>query len=78
VTASLCRSCGAPILWVLTTHGKRMPLDAEPDPAGNVSLDQHRVATVHTGGSLAFLAVVNERWMPHHATCPQADQWRKR
>ena len=27
---SRCRSCGEPILWTITTNGKRMPVDAEP------------------------------------------------
>jgi hypothetical protein len=33
-----CRACQAPLLWVLTEHGKKMPLDYEPyvgdDPRG--------------------------------------------
>jgi len=24
---SRCRSCGAPIVWIVTTAGRRMPLD---------------------------------------------------
>lgn len=27
---SRCRSCAEPILWTITTNGKRMPVDAEP------------------------------------------------
>lgn len=27
--ASKCRSCGAPIEWVLTESGKRMPVDPD-------------------------------------------------
>lgn len=27
---SRCRSCEAPIIWTITTNGKRMPVDAEP------------------------------------------------
>jgi DNA modification methylase len=31
-----CRSCGAEIRWARTFTGKLMPLDAAPNPAGNV------------------------------------------
>ncbi len=27
---SRCRSCGEPIVWTVTSNGKRMPIDAEP------------------------------------------------
>lgn len=27
---SQCRSCEAPIIWTITTNGKRMPVDADP------------------------------------------------
>lgn len=33
-----CRTCNAPIVWALTEAGRRMPVDAAPDPAGNVAL----------------------------------------
>jgi hypothetical protein len=31
-----CRSCGAPIRWVVTEKGKRIPLDRDPQPDGNI------------------------------------------
>ncbi len=34
-----CRSYSAPITWVVTTHGKAMPLNREPDPDGRIVLD---------------------------------------
>lgn len=37
-----CSSCGAPVRWARTSSGKAIPLDAEPDPAGNLLVvDQH-------------------------------------
>ena len=33
-----CRSCGAQIFWAVTANGKRMPLDAQPHPEGNLVL----------------------------------------
>ena len=67
-----CRACGAPIFMALTRNGKAMPIDAAPDPAGNVELtfnDRARpFATVHAGppGMLDEW----EPWMPHFASCP--------
>ncbi len=31
-----CSSCGAPIIWIKTPKNKSMPLDATPNPDGNV------------------------------------------
>lgn len=32
-----CSICGAPMIWTMTAKGgKMMPVDAEPDPEGNV------------------------------------------
>lgn len=67
-----CRSCGAEIVWVVTSTGARMPLDAEPNPDGNVELVNGR-AIVH-GQPPAF--VHGPIHMPHHATCPDAEEWR--
>lgn len=76
---SLCRSCDAEILWATTAAGKAMPLDAVPNPNGNVEAvcDAHgrwSVVAVYKGPDL-FGAV---RYMPHHATCPNADEHRTR
>lgn len=69
---SNCRTCGAAMLWALTKNGKRIPLDAEPNPAGNVELSRVGegvpFATVHKGPPGMFDDW--EAWMPHHATCP--------
>lgn len=32
-----CRSCGAGLRFVRTTHGKAMPCNPVPDPTGNVA-----------------------------------------
>lgn len=56
-----CGSCKAPIVWVATVTGKRMPVDAldkQGAPVTAVTFD----AKVHTS---------------HFATCPQAAQHRK-
>lgn len=60
--------------WVRTVKGQPMPLDAEPNPAGNVTLDAHGRAVVHAAGAAPADRPV---FMPHHATCPDAGRWRR-
>lgn len=64
--SNTCRSCSARVRWVRTKAGKPMPLDPEPNEAGNVTLDEAGVATVHSPQSDAE----GVRYMPHFATCP--------
>lgn len=75
---SVCRSCGAPILWATTAAGKSMPLDPEPAENGNVEAvaDAHgrwSVVAVHAqppvfGGPL---------YLAHFVTCPNAAEHRR-
>ena len=84
---SRCRSCDAEIIWTSTPTGKSMPLDANPNPDGNVELSCDRsgehprrkpVATVLAGMFLEEArSAGRELYMPHHATCPQGQAWRK-
>lgn len=71
---STCRACPAEIRWARTTNGKTIPLDAEPDPAGNVRLVDD---VAHVIGPDPTLDPDDDgvRYMPHHATCPG---WGKR
>jgi hypothetical protein len=75
-----CRSCDAPIVWATSSGGKRMPVDALPVPDGNVELTLQPgswvgpVAAVLTAPSL-FAKPLRKA---HFATCPAAEQWRKR
>jgi len=73
-----CGSCPAPIIWARTPAGKRMPVDAEPTPDGNVTL----VPPLESYDSP--LAVVSSerdpsstRYTSHFATCPNADSHRR-
>lgn len=85
---NVCSKCDAPIVWAATVNGKCQPLDAEPNPEGNLRLTDEYVATsmgalqrvlvIPKGDQLGLLDDDNEpRWMPHHATCPNADDFRK-
>ena len=73
-----CRSCGRPIIWTITTKGKRMPVDANPDPNGNIALDELADGTVRASVTGPSPALITEpRYMSHFATCPEAARWRR-
>lgn len=36
-----CRSCGAEVIWAITTNGKRMSVDALPREDGNIMLTEY-------------------------------------
>lgn len=59
-----CRACGASIVWATTEKGKAQPLD--PRPEKRIVVDAHDIARV-----------VNT-FMPHHATCPRAAEFRRK
>ena len=73
-----CKSCAAPIIWALTGTGKRMPIDARPDPYGRIEITSIRydVPTITTHPQTPLH--VPTLYTSHFATCPNADQHRKR
>lgn len=79
---SKCKSCGAEIVWTETTRGRRMPVDAEPSERGNVlvaGLKPEPMPKAYVYGSLEALQLRDqgvELHAAHHATCPNADDWR--
>lgn len=77
-----CRTCKAEIRWAVTEQGRPIPLDLEPVPDGNI-----RLAAAHALGGMARAIVVPEQrrgelagelYRPHFASCPHADQHRRR
>lgn len=67
-----CPQCQADIRWAITEHGRRQPIDAQPDEAGNLA------AHTNGTGTLKVRVLTKERdrlegteWraMPHVATC---------
>jgi hypothetical protein len=65
--ASKCRGCGAEIIWAVTSTMKRIPLDAK---------SEKRFTLVDEGThQQAFL---RDTYVSHFATCPQANEFRKR
>lgn len=68
-----CDYCGKAIRWVATRKGKKMPLDPNPAPDGNVVLelegiDRTPCARVLTKGEVA----AGPTYLSHFATCAKA------
>lgn len=83
MTAAACRTCGEPLEWAVTAGGKRMPVDYDPHPEGNVLLrrrsDGSLTADVLAGERLDHARSLNATlWRSHFATCAQAELWRTR
>jgi hypothetical protein len=72
-----CRSCGAPVIWTVTERGKRMPVDAEPNPQGNIRLEQSTGDAPLTAVYMRERTASVELYTSHFATCPQSRQWRQ-
>lgn len=78
------KTCDAPIAWVASRRGKFQPIDLEPNPEGNLVLTSATrkskagtvvpVADTIPHGQTELLTV--DRYMPHHATCPDVDTFR--
>lgn len=81
-----CESCGADILWTYTETGKRMPVDAHPVAGGNLIVttgqgeraDLLRASVVGSTIDLTNPYDTGVRHLSHFATCPNANQHRKR
>lgn len=83
-----CSKCDAPIKWFSTVNGKPQPVDREPNPDGNLIVTGN-YRHVERMGALEEIRVVTkaeresmfppegDRWMPHHATCPNVADFRK-
>ena len=74
-------TCRQPILLAPTINGKTMPIDPDPRPDGNVALDRdlfgEPVVIVLTGDHLDTARTTGRQlWMPHHATCPDVEEFR--
>lgn len=84
-----CDTCGAPIFWSATISGKKMPIDAEPTPEGLLvilppkddlpkSLGTAVDFRVGTDAVNKMLAEGCPRWTSHFATCPDAQEHRRK
>lgn len=67
-----CDGCHARIRWAITAHGRRQPINADPDEAGNLAAYVDGTRTLR----VRVLTLERDRlegmeWqaMPHAATC---------
>lgn len=74
--AEECRSCKAPILWTVTVKEKRMPVNAEPSPVGNLVVIM-RDGLPPLARAPDLFDVGLPRYTSHFANCPQSKGWRK-
>lgn len=83
--ASTCRSCQAPILWVRTERGAKMPLDPEPAERATNPTARGLFVLRDTKSAEGPLAIAitprtfedEQAYTSHFATCPHAAQWRQ-
>lgn len=77
---AVCRSCGAEIIWAETVKGKRQPIDPLPVGKGDIILrdrpGEDPLALVVLADPLPGMS--EPKHLPHHATCPDAEEWRRR
>jgi hypothetical protein len=74
-TSKNCSSCDAPILFAPTEYGKPMPLDAAPVLLeGTYEIGVDGVARFVSAGAREGKTL----YLPHFATCPNADAHRRR
>lgn len=79
---STCKSCGAEIRWVKTMAGKNMPMDTEPTKGfvivhagdGGWKLEGDGGGYSHSEATARQVEV----YTSHFATCPNADEHRKK
>ena len=64
-----CKTCGAEIVWVVTPAGAKAPCDAKPKKVWCLT------GRLICGANEAKLVTAYES---HFATCPQADQHRRK
>jgi hypothetical protein len=80
VDVAACSSCGAPITWARTSSGKAIPLDAGPDPTGNLLVvDRHGTtlpAPVARAAVERGYATVMVARRGHRSIDPDLPHWR--
>lgn len=76
--AGECEHCHAPLLWLTTDAGKRMPVDADPRPDGNVVRIGKAAGVLGPQKAAAARSAGTPLWLHHVVSCPHADRWRSK
>ena len=76
---SACTRCHAPLRWLATRHGKKMPIDPQP------STERDANVVIAADGVAEVLGPMDPRWATsvaryrcHFKTCPNAGEFRRR
>lgn len=75
-TVARCASCDAEVFWVKTRNGKSMPIDAQHEMRLVAVLGDDDLILAGTSDDAVVRMVPT--YTSHFATCPSADQHRKR
>ena len=66
-----CKGCGAPLMWAVTEHGKRIPLN-QPEKRFILVLVSNGA-----GSDDYYEARMRQTYTSHFSDCPKADEFRK-
>lgn len=72
-----CKSCNAAVIWAWLEGNKRMPVDAQTSPTGNLVLVRRQGRVLALAHNPEKHGVDGPRRVSHFATCPDAAGWRK-
>lgn len=76
---STCKGCNQPIVWAVTSAGKRIPLDPEPDPLkGRVFLKGEEATVLRRLDLIRAQIAGEELYVPHWASCPVSATFRRK
>ena len=67
-----CKGCNAEIEWFETMRGKKVPVDAKPENRYVL-----RPQVNQRGDTYGHVVELVNTYMPHHATCPEVEKFRK-
>lgn len=70
---AVCKSCEADVIWCETSTGKKMPMDAKPDPKGTFVIINGKTRVANDEDR----RLRRDLHTSHFATCPDAGTWRK-
>lgn len=77
-TPVACPDCRAPILWLTTPKGNRMPVDAQPHAEGNVVVEGATCAVLGRNQLPGARAAGRPLHRHHRLSCPHADKWARK
>ena len=77
-----CKACGAEISWIKMQSGKLMPVDTMntcyEDPNGGITIVTEDGRVSKGRDAVIFAPGKTKGWPSHFASCPKADEYRKR